>query len=370
MTLTSEKKNLELTIEEIPVKGYEKVLKFKDSKSGLLAIIAMHDLTLGPGLGGIRIYPYSEFDLALTDALRLAKGMTYKSAMSGVGFGGAKSVIIADPKKQKTPELLRSMAKAVHSLNGKYICAEDVGCTTEDLKIINEETPYVVGLANEKSSGDPSRFTAWGTFKGIQAVLKKLFGSDSLSGKKIALQGLGSVGEALLDLLFWHGAKVYVSDVDEKKVKKAVLRCGATACPVNDIYSADCDIFSPCAMGGVINDKTLKVLKAKGIAGCANNQLLEERHGDILKERRIIYAPDYVINAGGLINVSYELTERGYSSSLSRAKVDEIYSTLLSIFEIAEKNKTSTSRAANTLAEYKMSYGIGKRTEGPFFPTI
>ncbi len=356
-----------LQIEKLPIKGYEQVVKVSHPKVGLTAIIAIHDTTLGPALGGIRIQPYETFDAALEDVLRLAKGMTYKSAISDVGFGGGKSVIIADPKKDKTPELLMAFGAAVESLGGQYICAEDVGCSTEDVKIVRKATKYVVGLPHEKSSGDPGPFTAWGTFRGIQASVKKLFGSDSLEGKIVAVQGLGNVGAVLCDYLFWAGADLILSDIDESKAKKLAAKYGARTVSVDQILKVDCDVLAPCALGAIINDQTIPHLRCRAIAGSANNQLHRDHHANMLDEKGILYAPDFVINAGGLLNVSAELEETGYLPTWPREKAHRIYDTLLAIYEIAEKNRESTHNAALALADYRIKYRIGKRVFPPIF---
>lgn len=356
-----------LQVERLPIRGYEQVVKVSHQKAGLTAIIAIHDTTLGPALGGIRIQPYETFEAALEDALRLAKGMTYKSAISDVGFGGGKSVIIADPKKDKTPELLMAFGSAVESLGGQYICAEDVGCTTEDVKIVRKATKYVVGLPHEKSSGDPGPFTAWGTFRGIQASVKKIYGSDSLEGKVVAVQGLGNVGAVLCEYLFWAGADLILSDIDENKAKKLAAKYGARTVSVDQILKVDCDVLAPCALGAVINDQTIPYFRCRAIAGSANNQLHRDHHANMLDEKGILYAPDFVINAGGLLNVSAELEETGYLPTWPREKAHRIYDTLLAIYEIAEKNRESTHNAALALADYRIKYRIGKRVFPPIF---
>lgn len=356
-----------LQLEEITVKGYERVIKVADKKVGLSAVVAIHDMTLGPALGGIRIQPYSSFKEALEDVLRLAKGMTYKSAVAEVGFGGGKSVILADPKKQKTPEMLLAFGAAVEKLGGIYICAEDVGCTTEDVKVIRRATQYVVGLPHPKSSGDPGPFTAWGTFRGIQAVVKKLFGTDSLEGRTVAIQGLGNVGTPLAEYLFWAGADLILSDVDTAKLHHLAAKLGAKTVSTDQILKAECDVLVPCALGGIVNDQTIPYFRCRAIAGCANNQLLRDAHAQVLKERGILYAPDFVINAGGLLNVAAELEENGYHPAAPRRKIHRIYDTLLAIFEIAEKNRESTQNAALALADYRIKYGIGKRVLAPTF---
>lgn len=356
-----------LRFEKIHIKGYEKVLKVTDPKVGLTAIIAIHNTILGPALGGTRIACYPNFEAALEDALRLSKGMTYKSAIAEVGFGGGKSVIIADPKKEKTPELLRAFGAAVEKLGGSYICAEDMGCTTEDVKIIHQATRYVVGLNHAQSSGDPAPFTAWGVFRGIQSVVKRLYMSDSLEGKKVAIQGLGSVGARLAELLFWAGADLIVADTDPLKVAAIVEKYRAKEVGVDEIMRVECDVFAPCARGGIINDETIGFFKCKAIAGAANNQLYKDSHALALKEKGILYAPDFVINAGGLLNVSQELEEGGYHPKLPRYKTHHLYDTLLAIYEIAEKNGESTHKAALSLADYRIQYAIGKRIIPPTF---
>ena len=360
-------KGSSLQVENIPVKGYERVLKITHKKAGLTAIIALHDTTLGPALGGIRIQPYGTFEAALEDVLRLARGMTYKSAIADVGFGGGKSVIIADPKKQKTPEMMEAFGLAVEQLGGDYICAEDVGCTTADVTFVRKKTKYVVGLPHKMSSGDPAPFTAWGTFRGIQATLKKLFGTDSLEGKTVAVQGLGSVGAVLCDYLFWAGATLILADIDEEKTEWLAHKYGAKRVPIDQILKVECDILAPCALGGIINDQTIPHFRCRGIAGCANNQLLRDTHAEVLREKGILYAPDFVINAGGLLNVSAELEDSGYLPGFSRQKVHRIYDTLLAIYEIAEKNRESTHNAAFALADYRIKYRIGKRVIPPTF---
>ncbi len=353
-----------LILKEIDVEGYEKVVVATDERSGLKAIICIHNTTLGPSLGGIRIHSYPSFDAALTDAKRLARGMTYKSALAEVGLGGGKSVIMCNPKN-KTPEMLIAFAEAVDRLQGLYTCAEDVGCTVEDATLIGKHTPYVVGTSNEKGSGNPSPFTAWGTFRGIEAVLQTLDGKTSVAGKTVAIQGLGSVGASLAELLFWHGAKLIISDIDWEKTQRYSKKWGATACPADDILDVECDVLAPCALGGIINPETIPGLRCRGIAGSANNQLLNDRDADLLRQRGILYAPDFVINAGGLINVSIEIEEDGYSPIKARAKVDKLYDQLICLFEMSEQNNCSTHQAALSLADYRIKYGVSKRQIPP-----
>jgi leucine dehydrogenase len=350
-----------LVLEEIFVPGYERVIKVTDEKTGLKALISLHNTSIGPALGGTRIYPYASFDDALNDVLRLSKGMTYKSALAETGLGGGKSVIILDPKKGKTEEILMSFGRAINRLEGAYICAEDVGCTTVDMMVIRRTTPYVVGLPHEKSSGDPSPFTAWGTFRGIQSVLKKIYGSDSLKDKTVAVQGLGSVGFRVAELLFWAGAKLILSDINHDKALKAAAHFGAEVCDPKNILTTACDVLAPCALGGILNQDSILKLNCHAIAGCANNQLLNDADADELMKRGILYAPDFVTNAGGLINVNEELDPEGYRPGISRNKVDSIYDRLMIIYDIAEQNRFSTNSAAVSLGDYRLKYGIGKR---------
>lgn len=364
MTLVLEQ---ELELEEVFVPGYEKVIKVSNRKAGLNAIICIHSTTMGPALGGIRIYPYLTFEAALNDVMRLSKGMTYKSAVSECGWGGGKSVIIADSKKGKTKEMLLAFGQAVDKLQGEYICAEDVGCTPADVSIISEATPYVVGLPSQKSSGNPSPFTAWGTYRGIQSVLKKIYDTDSPENRTIAIQGLGSVGCELVKILFWAGARLIVSDIDGEKCREMAALTGAQIVSPDEIMKVECDVFSPCAMGGIINEQTVPLLKCRAIAGCANNQLLGDSDADELMARNILYAPDFVINAGGLINVTQELYFDGYNPTLARNKIHRLYDQLMVIYDIAEQNRYSTHRAALSLADYRLKYKIGKRVEPPCF---
>lgn len=364
----SRKKKYEnFQFERIPLKGYEQIVKITNAKTKLLAIVAIHSTSLGPTIGGTRIQPYKTFDAALEDVLRLSKGMTYKSAVAEVGIGGAKSIIIADPQTEKTEELLESFGEALNYFEGRYIAAEDMGCTTADVAVMHRKTPYVVGLCHEKSSGDPGRYTAWGTFRGIQAVLQKIYGSSSLEGKRIAIQGLGNVGMHLIDHLFWAGADLVITDPNAEKLKSVSELYDAKTVAIDEIYDIECDVFVPCAMGAVINDDTIRRFRCKAIAGCANNQLHRKDHGEMLKERGILYAPDFVINAGGLINVVEELEEKGYNPGNPRHRTNKIFDCLLSIFEISEKNQISTNAAAISLAEYRIKYGIGKRAGSLYF---
>jgi len=354
-----------LVLENISVPGYHKVVRARDPRSGLDAIIAIHDIRLSKAaLGGTRIHAYPSFNDALTDALRLARGMTYKSVASQSPWAGGKSVIIADPKRDKTDALLISFAEAVNLLNGEYICAEDAGSTPQDIGLIAEYTPYAVGLPHEKSSGNPSPFTTWGVFRGIQAVMFQLFGNDSVAGRTIAIQGLGSVGARLAELLFWHGAKLIVTDIHMDKAEGIAKQFSAKLVNPDEIYDEPCDVFAPCALGATINPKTIERLRCRAIAGAANNQLLSDTDAEELRRIGLLYAPDFVINAGGLINVTEETTKEGYNPFVARNKVDKsIYDQLRLIFNIANKNGISTLKAVMQLVDYRLQHGIGKRTE-------
>ncbi|MBS0605677.1 MAG: Glu/Leu/Phe/Val dehydrogenase [Parachlamydiales bacterium] len=356
-----------LVLEEIEVPGYERVVRIKNEQAGLNAIVCIHTTGMGPALGGTRIFPYTTFDAALNDVMRLSKGMTYKSALSECGWGGGKSVIIADPKKDKSEELLFAFGQAVDQLRGDYICAEDVGCSPQDVMVISRATPYVVGLPHDKSSGNPSPYTAWGTYRGIQSVLKKLTGSDSVEGKVVAIQGMGSVGASLAEFLFWNGAKIIMSDIDAERCSRWARQFDAQVVAPDEILKVTCDVLAPCAMGGVINAQTIPHLRCSAIAGCANNQLLKDQDADELMARGILYAPDFVINAGGLINVTQELEGSGYNPSVARNKIHKLYDQLMVIYDIAEQNRCSTHKAAMALGDYRLKYRIGKRQNPPVF---
>ncbi|MBY5920312.1 amino acid dehydrogenase [Ferrimonas balearica] len=317
-----------------------------DEASGLKAIIAVHDTTLGPAVGGCRMWPYESEEDALNDVLRLSRGMTYKNALAGLEFGGGKSVIIGNPKSDKSEALFRAFGRFVDSLGGRYYSAEDVGITTSDIMIAHQETPYMAGL--EGKSGDPSPYTALGTYLGIKAAIKHQRGIDSLEGIKVAVQGLGHVGFHLCRHLHEAGAKLVVCDLSETQLERARTEFGAEVVELDAIYRQDVDVYAPCALGATINDDTIPQLKATIVAGCANNQLAEPRHGEILKEKGILYAPDYVINAGGIINVSFE---RDYNPDMAEAKVRKIYDTLLTIFKDADDSGKTTAVVADEMAQ-------------------
>ncbi len=350
---------------------HEQVVFCRDKDTGLKAIIGIHNTSLGPALGGTRMWNYKTEEEALIDVLRLSKGMTYKASAAGLNLGGGKAVIIGDPKTQKTEGLFRAFGTFINSLNGRYITAEDVGTTVNDMEYIFMETPYVTGIPKAfGGSGDPSPYTAHGTFMGVKASVKQRLGVDSVKGLKVAVQGLGNVGSHLCEFLHKEGAELIVADIDKDKVKLMADKYNAKTMDPDKIMTADCDVFAPCALGAAINDKSIEGLKCSVVAGGANNQLAESRHGDALRELNILYAPDYVINAGGLMNVFVEL--EGYSSDRAFDKTVQVYDNLMHVYKIAEEEGVATHIAANKMAEKRISM-IGKlrthhhgRTSRPF----
>ena len=346
------------TLEKLDIPGYEEVYKVHDASVGLMAIISIHSTKMGPAVGGTRIFPYASFDEALTDALRLSKGMTQKSVLADASLGGGKGVIIADPREPIPGQLLRSFARAVHSLQGRYFTAEDSGITQDHLRVIREETPFVLGIESTQSSGNPCPCTAWGVLRGIQATMEELTGSTSLKGKVIALQGAGFVGTHLAELLFWEGADLFVTDICPEKVERICKKFDATAVEPENIFDVPCDIFSPCAMGAILNKRTIPRLQCKAVAGSSNNQLeVEEEDGTLLKERGILYAPDIVINTGGFINVQMEVGIDSYKPTLARDSINKIYDRLKHVYAIAKKEDICPSEAAFKLANKKLQSG-------------
>jgi len=336
-------------------KEHEQVAYCYDKTTGLKAIIAIHNTLLGPALGGTRMWKYESENEALTDVLRLSRGMTYKASVAGLALGGGKAVIIGDPNRDKTREKLLVYGRFIEGLGGRYITSKDVGTTVDDLEIIRTVTKYVTGIEQQHGgSGDPSPMTGYGVYVGIKACLKEMTGSDSLSGKTVAVQGAGSVARYLCENLAKENARIIITDIYPEKVQTAVRSYGATSVPPDKIYDVEADIFSPCAMGAIINDKTITRFKFSIIAGGANNQLADEsKHGKTLMKRGILYAPDYVINAGGLINVADELN--GYNFDRARQKTSQIYDTMLEIFGIAKKGNISTHEASNRVAENRIT---------------
>ena len=334
---------------------HEQVLFCHDRATGLRSIIAVHDTTLGPSLGGTRMWPYTSEQDALRDVLRLSRGMTYKSALAGLDLGGGKAVIIGDARTQKTEAMFRRFGRFVDSLNGRYITAEDVGMSTLDMVNIRKETSHVAGLPEEMGgSGDPSPVTAYGVFCGMKAAAKTAYGSDDMSGRKVAVQGAGNVGAALVGHLVKEGAIVYLTDIHDDKlaaVKKA--HPAITLVKPEEVYDLAIDVYSPCALGATVNDATLKRLKCSVIAGAANNQLADERqHGRAVIEKGILYAPDFLINAGGIINCSWE--RKGYDRKAALLQTEGIYRTALAIFKRSADERIPTYLAANQAAEQRI----------------
>lgn len=340
------------------IQGHEQVVFCNDPHTGLKAIIAIHNTALGPALGGCRMRPYPTMDAALEDVLRLSKGMTYKCAAADVDFGGGKSVIIGDPLSDKSPDLFRAFGQFVDSLRGRFYTGTDMGTTPEDFVHAMKETRCIVGVPEEYGgSGDSSVPTALGVIYGIMAVNKAVWGTDSLSGRSYAIQGLGKVGFKVAEMLLEAGADLFVTDIDERAVsllleKGKSYQAAIKAVSLDDIYSVPADVFVPCALGGILNDMTIPSLQVKAIAGSANNQLFEAQHGDILRDKGILYAPDYIVNAGGLIQVADELYGPNKQRVLTKTKA--IYNSLLQIFEYAENDHLCTAKAADLFCERKI----------------
>lgn len=331
--------------------SHEQIVFWSEPSIGYRGIIAIHDTTLGPALGGTRFWNYSSDSEAVTDALRLARGMTYKAAVAGLDLGGGKSVILGDNRTKDREDIFRAHGRAVESLKGRYITAEDVGTSVEDMEYVLMETDSVTGLKG--ASGDPSPVTAFGVYQGIKACARFLYGDDSLQGKHIVVQGVGHVGYYLCRDLANDGARLTITDIDEDRIKRVVEDFGATVVRNEDVYKVDAEVFAPCALGAVINDDTLKVLNVDIVAGAANNQLSESRHGKMMYDLGIVYAPDYVINAGGLCNVYGEL--QGWTSDQGKTKAGEIYDTILGILNQAKAEDIPTSEAADRVAEKRIA---------------
>ena len=342
--------------ENMDSRDHEEIVFCRDKDTGLKAIIAVHNTTIGPALGGCRMWAYENEGAALKDVLRLSRGMSYKAAIAGLNLGGGKAVIIGDSKKHKNEILFRSFGRFVQGLAGRYITAEDVGTSVKDMEWVRMETRYVTGISRALGgSGDPSPVTAMGTCSGIKAAVKKHLGKDSLNGLKVGIQGLGHVGYHLCRFLKKEGVNLFVTDLYESSIRKVVNEFGATALENEDIYDADLDIYSPCALGATLNEKTIPRLRCSIVAGAANNQLKkEEIHSKMLRDRGILYAPDYAINAGGLINVANEIG--GYNRERAFRKAEEgIYDTLLAIFNRSESDGVTTHLAALKVAEKRMN---------------
>jgi len=340
--------------------NHEEVVFWSDKETGLKAIVAIHSTVLGPALGGTRMWLYPTEEEALLDVLRLSEGMTYKASVAGLNLGGGKAVIIGDPTKDKSEALFRAYGRFIDSLGGKYITAEDVGTTVADMGIVHQETRYVTGLSRaEHGSGDPSPMTAFGVYRGMKACAQARFGSDSLRGRRVAVQGLGKVGYHLVKRLVEEGAEVIATEINTQRATQVQAELGIQLVDADAIYDVDCDIFAPCALGAILNDDTLPRLRCRIVAGAANNQLAEDRHGVILAERGILYAPDYVINAGGLINVATELG--AYDAKEAWNKTAAIYDTILRIISLAEEEDIPTNIAAHRLAQARIEMEKHKR---------
>ncbi len=347
-------------LERMGAGGYEEVLFCTDPGAGLRAIIAIHDTTLGPGCGGVRIWPYASEDEALQDALRLSRAMTYKSAAADIPLGGGKAVIIADSRTDKTEALMRAYGRFVDTLGGRYLTTTDVGSTSRDLEYIHQETEYVKGLPTTAGgSGDTSIMTGLGLYMGMKACAKEVWGSDSLRGKQVAMQGFGKVATKAATHLLEEDSRLVVTDIFDEALDRA-RDMGIKVVEPEKILDVECDIFSPCALGGVINTKSIPRIKSRVVAGGANNQLLTEADGEDLHRRGILYAPDYVVNAGGIINVSAEI-DAPYNAERAQEKTERIYEIMGRIIEISKNQEVSTATAADRLAEQRLNSVRGIR---------
>lgn len=334
--------------------GHEEVVFCHDRASGLRAIVAIHNTSLGPALGGTRMFPYDSEEEALTDVLRLAQAMTYKAAVAELDLGGGKAVIIGDPAKDKSEALLRAYGRFTESLGGRYITTTDVGTTTADMDTIRRETRFVTGCsAAFGGSGDTSILTAVTVHQGMQAAVKEAFGADSLRGMRVAVQGLGKVGWHLLEHLARDGCVIYASERNAQVLARATEQYNVEPVPPNEIYDIECDIFAPNALGAVLNDDTIPRLRCRIVCGGANNQLAESHHAQELARRNILYAPDFVVNAGGLINVANELL--GYNAQRADAQARAVYATTLRVFALARAQGITPAEAANRLAEERIA---------------
>ncbi len=340
---------------QISMFDHEEMVFCNDNATGLKAIICVHNTVLGPGLGGTRFYNYTNDQDAITDVLRLARGMSYKSSIAGLNLGGAKAVIIGDPNKLRSEAFFRKFGRFIENLNGKYITAEDVGTTIKDMEYIRMETEHVVGLSElNGGGGDPSPVTAYGVYMGMKASAKAVYGSDSLAGKKISVQGIGKVGEHLVEHLTKEGAKVFITDVNQEALSRVSKAHNAEIVAKDDIFGLAVDIFAPCAMGAVLNTENINQLKCAIVCGAANNQLADETiHGQLLMDKKIGYAPDFLVNSGGIINVYSELN--GYNRQIAISQTENIYNQTLDIFKKSKDDKITTHEAARQIAEKRIS---------------
>ncbi|MFZ9045963.1 MAG: Glu/Leu/Phe/Val family dehydrogenase [Cyclobacteriaceae bacterium] len=337
--------------EQMEAMQHEQLVFCSDEATGLKAIIAIHNTVLGPGMGGTRMWNYSSEADAVRDALRLSRGMTFKNAIAGLNIGGGKAVIIGDARKIKNEALMRRFGKFVDTLGGRYWTAEDVNMSTRDMEYVRMETPYVAGMPESMGgSGDPSPVTAYGVYMGMKAAAKKVYGTDSLEGKKILVQGAGHVGTYLIGYLQKEKAEVSVSDIFEDKIKQVTDQYSVSVVDAQDVYQADMDIYAPCALGATLNDDTIGSLNCAIVAGGANNQLDDEqKHGQLLKEQGILYAPDFLINSGGITNVFYE-QQGNYNRDKVMDQTSTIYDVFLNVIDHAEKENITTHEAALALA--------------------
>ena len=334
--------------------GHEQIVLCSDPVTGLRGIIAVHNTSLGPALGGTRMWKYATDEEAIIDALRLSRGMTYKAAVSGVNLGGGKAVILGDARTDKSEAMWRAYGRMVDSLNGRYITAEDVGTSVQDMEWIRMETKFVTGVGGVGGSGDPSPVTALGVYSGMKASARFAYGSDSLNGKRIVVQGAGNVATHLVNHLTQEGAKVFLTDIYAEKANYVAAQTGATVISPGEVFTTDCDIFSPNALGAVLNDETIPQLSCSVICGGANNQLkIEERHANQLKERGIVYAPDYVVNSGGLMNVASEV--EGYDRDRVMRQAEGIYDITMNILVTARDREMLTIEASNAIAEERIT---------------
>ena len=349
-----------MEIKDLAIDGYERVARATDPASGLHAFIAVHDTTLGPGCGGMRMWPYDSEEEAQKDVLRLSRAMTYKSAVARTGLGGGKAVIIGDPSI-KSEALYLAMGEFIHSMGGAYLTAEDVNTKLEDLEIVRRSTRYVTGLRQENGgSGNPSPYTSYGVFLGIRAGLAWVFNTEDLAGRSIAIQGVGAVGAPLARRLVGAGAEVFASDRNQDRVQVLVDEIGVHPVDCEEIHRQDVDVFAPCALGSAINDKTLAELRCEVVAGAANNQLDEVRHGQELVDKGILYAPDYVINAGGIINVGVELQQDGYSEQIAIKSIERIPQALNELWTMADEHSIPPNEAAERLAKKILAEGVSQ----------
>ncbi len=342
-----------VTIKKLDIPGYEEVLLYQDDEAGLKAILAIHDTTLGPAIGGTRMLPYDTEKEALADVLRLSRAMTYKAAAAGMDFGGGKAVIIGDAQRDKSEKLLRAFGKFIESLNGRFLTGEDVGTSSDDMRIVGQETKYAIYPPKSlEAQWQTSYLTAFGVLRGIQASVREKYGNDSLSGMRIAIQGIGKVGDQLARLLHAESAELTVADLNRSRLKAISEELGETVVEPHEIYQIDTEVFSPCALGGILNDEVVPLLRCKIVAGAANNQLGEDRHAEELWKKGILYAPDYVINAGGLISALYEMG-RCDKATVIRMTAD-IYDRLRAIFDTARSENIPTQVAADRMVEERI----------------